>query len=145
MGTHPIFESDFDCLTEIVTMSKFDDKLTLLTKQFHFMPPGLISDILNQVGCDVQEAQNIISAMIPDQNDEKPIEEDDDEDDDELQKVLELSRAENVEKETLLKIVAETEKQNSKTNSSEKENSRPKNNLTSDDMTKSPDPPPKPR
>ena len=69
----------------------------------------------------------------------------DDEDDDELQKVLELSRAENVEKETLLKIVAETEKQNSKTNSSEKENSRPKNNHTSDDMTKSPDPPPKPR
>lgn len=40
------------------------------------MPPGLISDILNQVGCDVQEAQNIISAMIPDQNDEKPIEDD---------------------------------------------------------------------
>ena len=69
----------------------------------------------------------------------------DDEDDDELQKVLELSRAENVEKETLLKIVAETEKQNSKTNSSEKENSRPKNNHASDDMTKSPDPPPKPR
>ena len=57
-------------------MSKFDDKLTLLTKQFHFMPPGLISDILNQVGCDVQEAQNIISAMIPDQNEEKPIEDD---------------------------------------------------------------------
>ena len=40
------------------------------------MPPGLISDILNQVGCDVQEAQNIISAMIPDQNEEKPIEDD---------------------------------------------------------------------
>ena len=58
---------------------------------------------------------------------------------------MELSRAENVEKETLLKIVAETEKQNSKSSSSEKENSRPKNNHTSDDMTKSPDPPPKPR
>ena len=57
---------------------------------------------------------------------------------------MELSRVENVEKETLLKIVADTEKLKS-SNLSEKENSRPKNNHTSDDMTKSPDPPPKPR
>ena len=71
-----MIKNKFIYCSEIVTMSKFDDKLTLLTKQFHFMPPGLISDILNQVGCDVQEAQNIISAMIPDQNDEKPIEDD---------------------------------------------------------------------
>ena len=28
---------------------RFDDKLTQLVKKFHFMEPGLISDILNQV------------------------------------------------------------------------------------------------
>ena len=48
-----------------MSTNKFDDKLTQLHKKFHFMEPGLISDILNQVDCDEEQANMIISAMIP--------------------------------------------------------------------------------
>ena len=52
-----------------MSTDRFDDKLTELLKKFHFMEPGLISDILNQVNCDLEQAAMIITAMIPpDQN-----------------------------------------------------------------------------
>ena len=46
-------------------MTDFDEKLTILHKQFYTMDLCLISDILESVGGNLSEATDIISTLIP--------------------------------------------------------------------------------
>ena len=89
-------------------MSELDEKLTILHKKFHFLEPGIISDILQQVGLDLPLATEFLSAMITDdersQTTKSP-EATEIENDADLQKVLELSKREENEKTEVLKIL----------------------------------------
>ena len=120
-------------------MSEFDEKLTILHKKFHFLEPGIISDILEQVGKDLQMATEIISTMIMDNEDSDSKErgegtestEPRTESDEDLKTALELSAKEDREKQELLKLVAECD-----------EKSRLRTLKLNEDVTKKPDPPP---
>ena len=65
-------------------MSEFDEKLTILHKKFHFLSPGIISDILEQVESNLQMATEIISAMIMETDQSESKSEKDNQSDDDL-------------------------------------------------------------